>query len=206
MTKIEFLLALSERLSGLPKEEKLERLNFYSEMIEDRIEEGLSEEEAVAAVGTLDELSECEAPEHTEIIPEENPEEKTEQDAPKKEKKLWLTVLIACSFPIWLPVLIAVLAVALSVYVVLWALIISLWAVFGAAAVTAITVIIIGIVLAAAGRGVAGAATVGIGIFAVGLSLLFFVGCRAATKGTAFLTTAAAKGVKRIFNKKEEEI
>ena len=56
MTKIEFLLALSERLSGLPKEEKLERLNFYSEMIEDRIEEGLSEEEAVAAVGTIDEL------------------------------------------------------------------------------------------------------------------------------------------------------
>ena len=51
MTKLKFLLLLNERLSHLPSKEVEERLAFYSEMIEDRMEEGLSEEEAVSEVG-----------------------------------------------------------------------------------------------------------------------------------------------------------
>ena len=35
MTKPKFLLALNERLSDLPEADACERLNFYSEMIED---------------------------------------------------------------------------------------------------------------------------------------------------------------------------
>ena len=58
MTKIKFLLSLHDRLSGLPQDEVEERLNFYSEMIEDRMEEGISEEEAVAAIGPIDEIAE----------------------------------------------------------------------------------------------------------------------------------------------------
>ena len=58
MTKIKFLLSLHDKLSGLPQDEVEERLNFYSEMIEDRIEEGFSEEDAVAAVGSVDEIAE----------------------------------------------------------------------------------------------------------------------------------------------------
>ena len=48
MTKQAFLAALGERLVGLPQKDIEERLTFYSEMIDDRMEEGLSEEEAVA--------------------------------------------------------------------------------------------------------------------------------------------------------------
>lgn len=47
MNKQEFLVKLRKGLSGLPKEDIEERLTFYSEMIDDRMEEGLSEEEAV---------------------------------------------------------------------------------------------------------------------------------------------------------------
>ena len=46
MTKLSFLFSLREKLSALPTEEAEERLRSYSEMIEDRMEEGLSEEEA----------------------------------------------------------------------------------------------------------------------------------------------------------------
>ena len=49
MTKLKFLFELRDRLEGLPYDEVEERLNFYSEMIEDRMEEGLSEEEAAKA-------------------------------------------------------------------------------------------------------------------------------------------------------------
>ena len=57
MTKHEFLVDLGLGLSCLPQEDAEERLSFYSEMIDDRIEEGLSEEEAVAAIGTVDEVA-----------------------------------------------------------------------------------------------------------------------------------------------------
>ncbi|MBR4295688.1 MAG: DUF1700 domain-containing protein, partial [Clostridia bacterium] len=58
MTKLKFIMSLHDKLSGLPQKEIEERLNFYSEMIEDRMEEGLSEEEAVAAIGSVDEIAE----------------------------------------------------------------------------------------------------------------------------------------------------
>ena len=45
MNKMQFLLELDKMLSQLSETEKVDRLRFYSEMIEDRMEEGLSEEE-----------------------------------------------------------------------------------------------------------------------------------------------------------------
>ena len=47
MRKQEFLTELRKGLSGLPQDDIEERLSFYSEMIDDQIEEGLAEEEAV---------------------------------------------------------------------------------------------------------------------------------------------------------------
>ena len=58
MSKQEFLTQLRKALSGLPQNDIEERIEFYSEMIEDRIDEGLSEGEAIAAVGTVEELNE----------------------------------------------------------------------------------------------------------------------------------------------------
>ena len=57
MNKLEFALALSEKLSLLPEEEIDERVQFCVEMISDRMEEGVSEDEAVAAVGTVEDVA-----------------------------------------------------------------------------------------------------------------------------------------------------
>ena len=57
MNKQEFLTELKKALSPLSKADLEERLSFYSEMIDDRMEEGLSEEEAVAAIGSPDEIA-----------------------------------------------------------------------------------------------------------------------------------------------------
>ena len=48
MNKQEFIALLRKGLSGLPQKELEERLTFYSEMIDDRIEEGLTETTAYA--------------------------------------------------------------------------------------------------------------------------------------------------------------
>ena len=56
MTKQEFLCELQKGLSGLPRDDTDARLSFYSEMIDDRMEEGMTEEEAVAGIGTVESI------------------------------------------------------------------------------------------------------------------------------------------------------
>ena len=58
MTKKEFLSGLKKKLVKLNRADLKERLGFYSEIIDDKIEEGLSEEEAVSDVGSIDEIAE----------------------------------------------------------------------------------------------------------------------------------------------------
>ena len=57
MTKKDFLELLRVKLKNLPKDDIEERVNFYSEMIDDRIEDGYSEEDAVKEIGNVDEIS-----------------------------------------------------------------------------------------------------------------------------------------------------
>ena len=52
MNKKRFLSELRRGLSGLPQAEVEERLSFYSDMIDDRIEDGCSEAAAVAEIGS----------------------------------------------------------------------------------------------------------------------------------------------------------
>ena len=40
----------------LSKNDTAERLNFYSEMIDDKIEEGASENDAVSSIGSVDDI------------------------------------------------------------------------------------------------------------------------------------------------------
>ena len=105
MSKQEFLAELKAGLNGLPQEDIEERLTFYSEMIDDRMEEGLTEEEAVLAIGTVNEVI-------TQILTD-TPLSKLvkERVKPKRTLKAWEIVLLALGAPIWLSLLIAVLAV-----------------------------------------------------------------------------------------------
>ena len=110
-----------------------ECLTLYAEMLDDRIEEGLSEEEAVAAAGAVEEI--------VRQTVDETPLAKIakERVRPKRHLKAWEIVLLALgSSPVWLSLGIAAAAVILAVYVSLWAVIVSLWAVFGALAVCAL--------------------------------------------------------------------
>ena len=57
MTKQEFSDALRKALTNLPPEDLERSIDFYQEMIDDRMEDGISEEEAVAAIGSVAEVS-----------------------------------------------------------------------------------------------------------------------------------------------------
>ncbi len=197
MTKIKFLLSLHERLSDLPQDDVEERLNFYSEMIEDRMEEGLSEEAAVSAVGTVDEIaSQIEADISNGKITEENIK-------PKKRLKTGEIVLLALGSPIWISLLIAVFAVILSLYVSLWAVVISLWAAFGSVIACAFYGIASGVGLALSGNSLTGIAIVGAGLVCAGLSVFLLFGCKAVTRGALVLAKKMVLWVKSCFTRKE---
>ena len=57
MTKDEFILTLQNALSGMPRADLERTVQYYREMIEDRMEEGMGEEAAVADVGDPIELA-----------------------------------------------------------------------------------------------------------------------------------------------------
>lgn len=118
MTKKEFLSGLRKKLVKLNRADLKERLGFYSEIIDDKIEEGLSEEEAVSDVGSIDEIAE-------QILADNGLEERSLR---KREPVTpWELALLISGSPIWLSVLITVFAVLLSVNVTLWAVEIPLY-------------------------------------------------------------------------------
>ena len=197
MGKQEFLVQLRKGLSGLPQEDIEERLTFYSEMIDDRMEEGLSEEEAVSAVGTVDEIV-------TQVVAE-TPLLKIAKERIKSKRRLSAgeIVLLALGSPIWLSLAIAAFAVILSLYIVLWAVIISLWAVFASFAACSIGGVLACVVFAVGGNGASGVAMLAVGIVCAGLAIFMFYGCKAATKGTLILTKKMAIWTKNCFIKKE---
>ena len=167
MTKREFL----EQLAGkLPPNEREERLAFYSEMIDDRMEEGLTEEEAVASIDVAE-----------ENIPEEKPKSKRRLTAGE------ITLLVLGS-PIWLSLLIAAFAVAFSLYASLWVILISLWAVFGSMVACGVCLSLAGVGFAAGVNVPSGLAMLGCGFVCGGLSIFCFYGCQWATKATVHLT------------------
>lgn len=197
MTKQEFVARLRKGLVGLPLSEIEERVVFYSEMIDDRMEEGMTEEDAVFQVGDIDDII-------PQIMSESAQSKSSKSVKPKRAVSAWEIVFIVLGSPIWLSLLIAAFAVILSVYIVLWSVIISLWAVFGSLVGCAFGGVVISIGSVYRGNYIVGAAMIGAGAVCVGLSIFLFYGCKAATNGVLWLTKKIALGIKNCFVKKEE--
>ena len=197
MTKLKFLLSLNDKLAGLPRNEIEDRLNFYSEMIEDRMEDGLSEEEAVAQVGDVDDIA-------AQIIAD-TPFAKIAKEKLKSKRRLktWEIVLLAVGSPIWVSLLVAAVAVIFSLYVSLWSVIVSLWAAFGSIAGAAFGAVVMGMGLAFSGNAASGIVTLGAGVVCAGLAIFAFFGCLAATKATLALTKNLALWSKKGFLRME---
>lgn len=121
MTKQEFLSELERALGKLPHAEVEQALAFYDEAISDRMEDGLSEAEAVADLGSIDEIT-------AQISAETPPIPRAIARANTGSRTLNI-VLLAVFSPIWVPVALALAAAALAVYVAIWAVIAALWAV-----------------------------------------------------------------------------
>jgi len=198
MTKLDFLMELTEKLSSLPWEELEDRWNYYSEMIDDRMEEGLTEEAAVAEMGAVDDIV---AQIVTDIPLSRLIKAKIK---PQKRPTPGTILLLVLGSPLWLPLLVAAFALILALYIALWAVIISLWAVFISLAACALGGLAGGAVFAFTGEGYAGFALIAAGLICAGLSIFLFFGCKSASRGAARLAKKITLGIKRLFIRKEK--
>lgn len=175
MSKEEFLAAIRERLAGLPPLDIERAVEYYNEVIDDHVEKGMSVEEAVAAVGTVEEAA-AQIAADTPL-----PSLMRAKVKPTRTWRVWEIVLLVLGSPVWVPLLLVVLVLVLVVWLLLWAGILVLYA--------------LDLSLAAAGlAGLAGSAAslvaasptvslfwLGVGLSGAGLAVLLFFGCTALT-------------------------
>ena len=197
MNKADFLNELRTKLNGLPQNDIEERVSFYTEMIDDRVEDGMSEEEAIEQIGPVDKV--------VETIVSEIPLSKIVKAKVKPQKKMpvWAIVLLVLGFPVWFPILISLVSVIFSVYLTLWIIVITLYAVDLSLAVASIASIASAFVAFIGGEPLVGLASIGSFMVCGALSVLMFFGCGYVVKGVVFVTRKMLLGIKSWFIGKE---
>lgn len=196
MNKQVFLKKLRAALSGLPERDIAERLAFYSESIEDRMEDGLTEEEAVAGMGAAEEIA-------AQIRGELQQPPAGETERRGRRLQGWEILLLVLGFPLWLPLLIAAFALLFSGWIVLWALVLCLWAAELSLIAGAVSGLAAGILYFLQGEAPRGLLLCGAGLALAGLAIFLFFGCRAAAQGAAILTRRSAAWAWSLFHRKE---
>lgn len=211
MNKSEFIVELRKKLSSLSENELEERLEFYGEMVDDRVEDGLTEEEAVLAIGSIDDVvaemvSETSFKNYDLTKTVEKPQKKQGAEKVKKKRRLkgWEIALLAIGSPLWISLLVAAFAILLAFYVVLWSLIISVWAIFISFAACGLAGLAAGVGLIIKGFLPVGIFVIGAGLVLLGLAIFIFFGSKASTKGAVKLSKNIVLGIGKSFRKKEE--
>ena len=205
MTKTEFLDELNRLTKDYPVEETEKSIEYYSEMIDDRIEDGMSEEEAVTSLGDVKDIAkeiEIELPMKTIVKKKVN--EKKGDGIP-----VWVTVLLIIGLPVWAPILLAIGIVVFSLYITLWSIVIAFWAVDVALFIAVIAgLLAIGITMVK-GSMLSAMIYFGITLLLIGLALFGLIGCFYASKGLAALIAAIFKSIKKKLvskNEKDKEV
>lgn len=198
MNKLNFLEQLRKKLSAIPKRELDERLSFYSEMIDDQVEAGLSEEEAVSKIGSIETIS-------SQILNDISQSKLTDKQSLQKRKlPIWGIVLLILGSPIWASLLVAVVAVGLSIYASLWAVIASLWAANISIFICGLAGIGIAIIQLFVKNALSSLAVLGGAFILAGLAIFLFYGCLYTTKAIVFITKQMLSLFKKCFSAKEE--
>jgi len=202
MKKQEFLDKLKASLWSMPEADKQRSVDYYAEMIDDRMEDGLSEEEAVAAIGDLDEIVKqilTESPRPPATVHKEQAKQK-----PQRGLEPWMIVLLVLGSPLWIPLVASAVATVVSIYVSLWSVVIVLYVVAVAVGVAAVGCMIGSFFMI--GRTATLVVAWGAALLCAGLAILLFLLGNLAAKGMIELTKLCWQGAKSIFQRKEQTV
>ena len=200
MTKQLFLSELRERLVGLPKEDIDERVSFYEEMINDRMDEGKSEEEAIDDLGGVDGV--------VNEIAQETSRVKlvAHKVKPKRRLRGWEIVLIILGFPLWFPLMITAFVLMFVGFILMWTGAIVTYAV-EASLIAACFMSLLSFFLGYFDGGgiTANLPYIGMALMSFGGAIGFGFACYGVTKGMVKATRGMFIGIKSSFIKKGDK-
>ena len=189
MDKQAFLAAIRQGISTLPPPDIEKSLAYYSEMIDDRMEDGINEEEAVAALEAPDAIAQ------QILLDTPLPKLVKAQVKPRHERTKGEMILLVLGSPIWVSLLLSAMAVAVALYSVCWAVLLSLYAVDLSLALAALAGLLQGGISVFAGSHMQAVFYLGAGIACFGLAVLLFF---AFNKVTALLIRGSKQAVMHI--------
>ena len=182
MTKQVFLYELKKKLWRLPADEREERISFYGEMVDDRIEEGMSEEEAIQSIGSVDAII-------FDILEEKRVSSTLLTKEPsRKRMKAGEILLLILGSPLWIAFIAVAFAVGISLFASLWSVVVSVWAGAISLPLASVGGMIYSAFLLVEGEFAYALALLGCAIFALGLSVFFLYGAKYLTVGALRLS------------------
>lgn len=197
MNKQEYLAQLRAALACLPEGEIEESVGFYAEMIDDRVADGMTEEEAVAQLDDPKAAARA-------IIADLPVVPRTVVRTKQRNRALYWTLVILGS-PLWLTLLLAAGMLVLAGLLTIWCLILGLWLL--AAGLLAGGPLGIGVCLwaLAVGQPAYGVFELGSGLLCFGLGLFCLHGAVAASKTLMQVSRQWIAKAKAPFVKVKEE-
>ena len=191
MNKKEYLDSIRSKLTGLPEKDIDSAIEYYEEAIEDRIEDGLTEEQAINAVGTPEEIAE-------KILMDSSiPKLITAKAKPQRRLKGWEIALIIIGSPLWIMIAAWLLIIFLWVILVLFFVMLAIICFVLGIIVGSLGGIVAGIAQLFSGGGAQALALIGICIMMLGIGVLLVVPVKAAVTGLWELIAKFIRWVKR---------
>lgn len=174
MNKKKFLSALEQALADLTRKDRRKTLDFYRELIDDRLEEGLTEEAVIADIGAPETIAE-------QVLSE----------LPQRKKISWgIILLLILGFPLWFPLLITAAVLLLTAVIILFAAELT-FAACGIAGVLG------GLILLILWKPYAALAMIGPGLVCLGLAIPLWFLCILTAKGIWRLTQKTCRSIFR---------
>ena len=192
MTRKAFLRELEGRLAALSEVERDQTLAYYGEMIDDRVEAGMAEEAAVAALGTMEEI----VAEALQGVPQPR--------AIRQRPGVWSILIGVLGSPLWLPLVAAGLLLALVGYGLIWVLAAVLY-IFAAAFALGGLGLLIGVGAALIrGNFLQGGLCLGAACLLVGGGILLLLTANWAAAGCVRLGIGGYQRVNKYFRRNEQ--
>lgn len=195
MTKQEFLAALEQRLKAIPDDERKRTIAYYDESIDDRMEDGMTEEEAVDSLESIDTI--------VQKIMKDTPLKTIVKKKVEHKKKLeaWQVILIILACPIWFPVGMGGISVVFGLCMAVFGVSIGLFASVVGLCGGGVAAVVGGIFTCVSQGPAFGLMTMGAGFCCIALGIFILLGAIALVKGVVFLIKKFIQWLKKCLSK-----
>lgn len=168
----EFLQQLKSALAHLPYSEVERVVSYYSENLQDKIEDGVSEEDAIASFGNLDEFVSMIEEEVTITSIVKDKVMKKSKDS--NVNKMLIGIIAVLGIPIWIGLGGLAIGLGIGFLAVFWSIPFVLGSMYISLAFMSVSGILIGFIRMFTFEFATGLAYFGFGVTASGLVVMFF--------------------------------